>query len=312
MPASLEYMLSELETVANEATRGPWSQAQPLAEGMERDHVVDFGVSPPNDPFAVVRGANAVCHSDISREQNGKNAKYISTANPAFALELIAAVRSALSPSTELPERPDWIYCDGEKGYPCDIAHPHFDSLESLLRAANAEVGRLKGELEESNKILRETVYDHVKRDEQLFSDLGLNTSEGRHFNARAEAAESALATTHASSVQQGRKECANLAFAPDYPRAPQGSVQQAFNAGLSEYHRRILALGPVSPASDPRREQMEIAATFMCGMCAEGLPVDNVDGRFMHNHTLKLECRAAPLRAHFERQAVLAFPEAK
>lgn len=61
---------------------------------------------------------------------------------------------------------------------------------DSFVREKEAEIRRLKGELEKSRNLLQKTVIDHVRRDELLFSDLGLNTREGVHFNARAEAAE--------------------------------------------------------------------------------------------------------------------------
>jgi hypothetical protein len=69
-------------------------------------------------------------------------------------------------------------------------------------------------------KVLEQTVYDHVKRDERLFEELGLSTSEGRCINDRAEKAEAALATERARALQDAFKSLPEISNDVSYNTA--------------------------------------------------------------------------------------------
>jgi len=66
---------------------------------------------------------------------------------------------------------------------------------ERQLLEALAQLSTLRERHESLDKVFKQCVYDHVKSEEKLFVDLGLNTREGRHFNERAEIAEAELVT---------------------------------------------------------------------------------------------------------------------
>lgn len=288
---------------------------------------------------------------------------------PDFALAVVSAVHdaladaetsAALSPSTELPaidikpgdriaagkakRRPEWIVAE-------DLAcrERQLLSYASLLRAANAEAGRLKGEYmsllistptqpkwvcfhcDFSTSDASEAAAHFGDRDDaEEFTPLckwWMRMDEGE----RAETLQDTIqqlnaereenATAHASGKLKVRKEALEAVRSERLENHEAllnmdvaGSIDgtdAAYSNAIHDAEQAILALGPVSPASDPRREQMEIDATFMCGMCAEKRPLGPDNGSFWHEGQPPLECRAAPLRAHFERQAVLALPEA-
>lgn len=240
MSDQLEEMLSELEKVADLATPGPW--AKRVSKDMFTSVCFGDGITHPAE-FIWKK-------SCVVPEVRGDDGAYIALANPAFAKNLIAAVRSALAPRVgELPPRPvkETIVSglrnardggfeaaidfekDADGGfYDAVEADAHFTTLESLLRASQDEVEMLRGERDAALLSAKEWEHEH---DAVMAVKHVIHPQDLDRLKRKLESAERDLTTCR----------------------------------------------------EDERKRCLEEAAKFSCPMCMDGLPVEEIADGFFH-----------------------------
>lgn len=170
------------------------------------------------------------------------------------------AVRAALSPKQgELPPRPepDCVRYEGgcgfhgsEPAYIAETAHKHFDALESLLRASNAEVGRLREELEavEDMSSVGESLMKAIEAHSELLGPWHPVDCPSEIVGDLLDRSQ----TTFAAGQQKGREECAKIAnqriehLYEDLPANEFSDRDKSYKMALQWYQRAILALPKV------------------------------------------------------------------
>lgn len=180
---------------------------------------------------AVLRLPRGQINSRAAIEHREGNNLFESFATPAFALEFISAVRFALAPRVGyLPPRPSKMLCDvvPVPHHYCSYAatQAYCEEVESQLRASQAEVERLRGELDsfreelestdgwlmkhprphpwQADQAAKEYTYLLENRVRWLNTGIACSRSDRTNFKQRAESAELRLTTCR----EDERKRC--------------------------------------------------------------------------------------------------------
>lgn len=263
---SLEEMLSEWEKVASLATPGPW--AKRVSKDMFTSVCFGDGTTHPAE-FIWQK-------SCVVPEVRGDDGAYIALANPSFAKELIAAVRSRLSPvqGEELPPidvTDDELEQAEEFAASCTdfrselvVERAECDCRTRQLREACAEIGRLKGKLETSEhwkKCFRTRMFAMKSSDNSshttactIWGDDGQgNTLEkyaqplpcncgalANYERSRADAAELALSASRADAL----KEAFEAVRSQKVENTGGYMTRAQVNVGLNRAEQAILAIG--------------------------------------------------------------------